>query len=86
MATSDTVSLNAPHPPRQNAIDAFAVVLPKIKAAIIKSRHDWDKHEPRMWSRAAGLSNEALTHFDLHKDLVEVCHVVAERDGSGLSE
>ncbi|GLB37624.1 hypothetical protein LshimejAT787_0406750 [Lyophyllum shimeji] len=72
MATAETVPLNDPHPPQQNAIDAFTAVQPVIKAEIIKWRRHWDQHEPRMWSRAAGISNEALTDFDLQKDLVEV--------------
>jgi hypothetical protein len=43
-----------------------------IKHEILKSRHDWNKHEPRMWSRAAHLSDHELTHFDLKQDLVLV--------------
>ncbi|RDB24770.1 hypothetical protein Hypma_007699 [Hypsizygus marmoreus] len=72
MATTETITLNAPHAPHENAIEAFTIILPTLKKAIIKSRHDWDKHEPKMWSRAAGLSNEALTKFDIKKDLVEI--------------
>ena len=47
-------------------------MLPKIKLAIISSRLDWDNHEPRMWSRASGLDDAALTSFVVEEDLVEV--------------
>ncbi|KIP10889.1 hypothetical protein PHLGIDRAFT_100464 [Phlebiopsis gigantea 11061_1 CR5-6] len=70
MASEEQISLNAPHPPRANALDAFAVVLHDIKSEIIKSRHHWDRHEPRMWARAAGLGDAELVAFDLASDLV----------------
>ncbi|TDL26233.1 hypothetical protein BD410DRAFT_742792 [Rickenella mellea] len=70
MASSEEVVLNEPHVPHGNAIEAFTHVLPAIKSAILKSRHDWDKHEPRMWARAANLSDHELVAFDLKKDLV----------------
>jgi len=54
------------------AIEAFQAVESKIKHAVVKSRRDWDKHEPRMWSRAAGITDEELTAFDVADDLVEV--------------
>lgn len=72
MADAEEVVLNAPHAPHPNAVEAFGVVLHKIKHEILKSRHDWDKHEPKMWSRVAGLSDEQLVSFTLEKDLVEV--------------
>ncbi|KAF8070646.1 hypothetical protein FPV67DRAFT_1032903 [Lyophyllum atratum] len=72
MATAETVSLNDPHPPQQNAIEAFTIARPAIRAEIIRSRRHWDQHEPRMWSRAAGVSDQELTNFDIEKDLVEV--------------
>ena len=43
-----------------------------IKAEIIKSRHHWDKHEPKMWARASGLSDNELVDFSIQKDLVQV--------------
>ncbi|KAG7098775.1 hypothetical protein E1B28_000683 [Marasmius oreades] len=72
MATIDTVSFNEPHPPRENAIEAFQNVLGDIKQAIIDSRRDWDKHEPRMWNRAQKLTDQQLVDFKLEKDLVLV--------------
>ncbi|KAI0066092.1 hypothetical protein BV25DRAFT_1849665 [Artomyces pyxidatus] len=72
MATEETVTFNAPHAPHPNALEAFHTVQHAIKAAIVKSRHDWDKHEPRMWSRAASLSDAELTTFNLNHDLVEI--------------
>ncbi|KIJ49611.1 hypothetical protein M422DRAFT_27975 [Sphaerobolus stellatus SS14] len=72
MASSETVEFNPAHKPTAHAVAAFVVALPKIKEEIKKSRHDWNKHEPAMWSRARGLSDHDLTNFDLEKDLVEV--------------
>ncbi|QRV91457.1 hypothetical protein RhiJN_19475 [Ceratobasidium sp. AG-Ba] len=72
MASSETVTFNAPHPPQARAIEAFNEVLPKIKLAVISSRNEWDIHEPRMWSRASGLSDPELSSFDIENDLVEV--------------
>jgi hypothetical protein len=51
-ATAETTNFNASHAPLQNAVEAFTIVLPEIKRAVIHSRHDWNKHEPKMWSRA----------------------------------
>jgi len=72
MASAEEVSLNAPHPPHRNAVEAFDHVLRQIKHEILHSRHDWDKHEPRMWSRAASLTDAQLTHFTIEQDLVQV--------------
>jgi hypothetical protein len=72
IASTEQVSLNQAHEPRENAIEAFNVVLHQIKSEIIKSRHDWDKHEPKMWSRASGLSDHELTNFMVERDLVLV--------------
>ena len=46
-------------------------MLAKIKSEILQSRHHWDHHEPKMWSRAAGLSDAALVDFTIEKDLIE---------------
>ncbi|CAD6978648.1 unnamed protein product [Tilletia controversa] len=72
MASASEIQLSAEHPPTPRAIAAFTAIEPKIKAQIIKSRHDWDKHEPRMWAGAEGLSDEQLTAFSAEKDLVGI--------------
>ncbi|KAI0032233.1 hypothetical protein K488DRAFT_86035 [Vararia minispora EC-137] len=72
MADAEFVEFNAPHTPHPNAIEAFNVVLHTIKSEIVKSRHHWDKHEPKMWSRAQGLTDHQLTNFTVENDLVEV--------------
>ncbi|KAG8213722.1 hypothetical protein J3R82DRAFT_10425 [Butyriboletus roseoflavus] len=72
-ASAEEVNLNAPHSPHPNAIEAFNHVLHQIKHEIVQSRHQWDKHEPKMWSRAVGLSDAELTHFAIEQDLVQVC-------------
>ncbi|KAJ3571705.1 hypothetical protein NP233_g3589 [Leucocoprinus birnbaumii] len=72
MASAEQVDFNDPHAPHANAVEAFNEVLAKIKSEIVKSRHDWDKHEPKMWSRAQGLSDHELTNFTVENDLVLV--------------
>jgi len=72
MAAADTVSLNEPHHPKPLAIEAFGHVVQKIKQEIITSRHRWNKHEPRMWSRASNISDTQLVDFTIEEDLVEV--------------
>jgi len=49
-------------------------VLPTIKSEIVKSRKHWDKHEPRMWRRAADLTDDQLVAFTIEDDLVEASH------------
>jgi len=72
MASAEEICLNATHAPHKNAIDAFNLILPTIKSEIVKSRHRWDKHDRRMWSRAAHLSDEELTSFTVEDDLVQI--------------
>lgn len=72
MASEEELFFNEAHAPHANAIEAFHTVLHDVKAAIVKSRHDWDKHEPKMWSRVSSLSDSELVGFDLSSDLVQV--------------
>ncbi|KIM69142.1 hypothetical protein SCLCIDRAFT_1208575 [Scleroderma citrinum Foug A] len=72
MASAEEVNLTPAHPPHARALEAFNHVLHEIKAAVVKSRHDWDKHEPMMWSRANRLSDHDLAGFKVEKDLVEI--------------
>ncbi|KAG9029260.1 hypothetical protein FRB95_005534 [Tulasnella sp. JGI-2019a] len=73
MASEEQVNLTPPHRPTSKAIEAFGIILPRIKEEIVKSRRDWDKHEPKMWSRATGITNHQLVgEIDLERDLVEV--------------
>ncbi|GJE92218.1 hypothetical protein PsYK624_083710 [Phanerochaete sordida] len=72
MASAEEIVLNAPHRPHANAVEAFNVVLHDIKAEILKSRHHWDRHEPKMWARAAGIADADLVAFTAERDLVEV--------------
>ena len=71
-ASAEEVNLTPAHPPHARALEAFNHVLHEIKAAVVKSRHDWDKHEPMMWSRANRLSDHDLVGFKVEKDLVEI--------------
>lgn len=43
-----------------------------IKHELIKLRHHWNKHEPRMFDRVKHLSDDVLTGWDLERDLVTV--------------
>ncbi|KAF5320679.1 hypothetical protein D9619_001999 [Psilocybe cf. subviscida] len=72
MASSEQLDFNEPHAPKQNAIDAFEALLPTLKAEIVKSRHHWKQHEPRMWARAGSLADHDLVTFSIAVDLVEV--------------
>ncbi|KAL0956373.1 hypothetical protein HGRIS_002520 [Hohenbuehelia grisea] len=72
MASKEEVIFNEPHPPAPNGIEAFNNVLATIKSEIVKSRRHWDLHEPKMWSRAAGLSDAELVAFTVENDLVEI--------------
>ncbi|EPQ57384.1 hypothetical protein GLOTRDRAFT_137719 [Gloeophyllum trabeum ATCC 11539] len=72
MASAEEIVLNDPHTPAPKAIEAFNQILPTIKSEIIKSRHHWDKHEPKMWARAADIADAVLVDFTIEKDLVQV--------------
>lgn len=58
--------------PTAEDIAVFESVDKEIKHEIRKSRHHWNKHEPRMWQRASGLTDEQLLEFSLATDLVLV--------------
>ncbi|KAF7376311.1 hypothetical protein MSAN_00046500 [Mycena sanguinolenta] len=65
MASEEQLTLSTPHAPKQHAIDAFVHVEHEIKHAILQSRHDWDKHEPKMWAHASQTSDQDLVHFTM---------------------
>ena len=54
------------------AIEAFNVVVHQIRSEIVKSRRHWDQHEPKMWSRAAGLTDAELADFNIERDLIVI--------------
>ncbi|KIY74390.1 hypothetical protein CYLTODRAFT_416229 [Cylindrobasidium torrendii FP15055 ss-10] len=72
MASEEQLNFNEAHPPQENSITAFGNCLKQIKFEIVKSRNHWDKHEPKMWRRAQGVSDEELVNFTLEDDLVLV--------------
>lgn len=78
IASKDQVNFNEPHAPAENALEAFGAVEDKIKAAIIESRHHWDKHEPRMWSRAKGVSDSDLVNFNLKVIIARITQLSVE--------
>ena len=69
-ASAEELTFNDAHSPTPKAIEAFHILSHEIKAAIIKSRHEWDLHEPKMWARAASLTDAELVHFTIQDDLV----------------
>ncbi len=71
LASVDQVDLNDMHPVTLRKSSSRRRCT-KSNTKVIKSRIDWDKHEPRMWSRASALSNEELAKFTMDEDLVEV--------------
>ncbi|EGN99812.1 hypothetical protein SERLA73DRAFT_180029 [Serpula lacrymans var. lacrymans S7.3] len=72
MASEEEVNLVAAHAPHEKAIEAFNHVLHTIKHDLIKTRHDWDKHDPRTFLRVKDLSDAQLTHFSVENDLIEI--------------
>lgn len=73
MASAEQIAFNDPHKPHPNSIEAFRIRLSDIKTAIFRSRRDWDGHEPRMWKRASGISDDQLIgDIELERDLVLV--------------
>ncbi|KAJ7268792.1 hypothetical protein B0H12DRAFT_67998 [Mycena haematopus] len=72
MASAEQLDITPPHAPKPHAIEAFVHVEHDIKHAILQSRHDWDKHEPKMWALARHTSDEDLVHFTIKDDLVIV--------------
>ncbi|KAF7981885.1 hypothetical protein HWV62_31461 [Athelia sp. TMB] len=65
MATEEDTKFTPAHAPHPAAIEAFTAVEHIIKQEIVKSRHDWDKHEPKMWARVHDLTDHQLTHFNI---------------------
>ncbi|KAJ7072087.1 hypothetical protein C8F01DRAFT_1102503 [Mycena amicta] len=72
MATIDQLDLTPEHAPHAHAIEAFEHVEHEIKQAILASRHDWNKHEPKMWSLARETSDQDLVNFTIKDDLVVI--------------
>ncbi|KAF7315439.1 hypothetical protein MIND_00058800 [Mycena indigotica] len=72
MATIDQLDLSPEHEPTAHGIEAFEKVEQEIKQAILASRRDWDKHEPKMWSLARDTSDQDLVAFTTKDDLVVI--------------
>ncbi|KAF8210491.1 hypothetical protein K438DRAFT_1916856 [Mycena galopus ATCC 62051] len=72
MASTEQLDITPPHAPTPRAIEAFVHVEHDIKRAILESRRDWDKHEPKMWALASKTSDHDLVHFTIKDDLVVV--------------
>jgi len=72
MASKEETNFNVAHAPHPNAIEAFTVVEEKLKHEVLRSRSQWNKHEPRMWAAAEGLDDKQLVAFNVAKDLVLV--------------
>jgi hypothetical protein len=73
MADANSTPLSEPHAPKPASIEAFKAAFHDIKNGFHKARHDWDEHEPEMFSRVKGFTDhELLEGVDLEKDLVQV--------------
>ncbi|KZP34732.1 hypothetical protein FIBSPDRAFT_1035708 [Athelia psychrophila] len=66
-ASEEDVKWTDTHKPNANhkAVETFAAVEHTIKHEIKVSRRDWDKHEPKMWSRVQGITDEELVAFNV---------------------
>ncbi|KAH8645482.1 hypothetical protein BX600DRAFT_519493 [Xylariales sp. PMI_506] len=63
MATAETAELSAPHHPKEASIAAFNELLPDLKRAVLKERHDSARHELPYFASAAHLADAQLTAF-----------------------
>ncbi|GAA6003599.1 hypothetical protein JCM10207_003500 [Rhodosporidiobolus poonsookiae] len=71
LATPDVLPFQ-PHAPHTNSLTAFVNLEDEIKRELVKLRHHWDKHEPRMFAPAKDIADEELTSWRLEEDLVEI--------------
>ncbi|PLW23512.1 hypothetical protein PCANC_07282 [Puccinia coronata f. sp. avenae] len=62
--------LNEPHSPNQHGLQLFENCVATIRHELVKLRHHWDKHEPRMFARAQSISDQDLCRFNIKEDLV----------------
>jgi hypothetical protein len=62
-ATAETVDLGPSHPPKEDSIDAFNIILPDLKQKLTHLRRDYNKHEPEYFAAAESLSDDQLTGF-----------------------
>ncbi|KAI0151852.1 hypothetical protein GGR57DRAFT_173968 [Xylariaceae sp. FL1272] len=63
MATADTVTLGAPHPPKDESIKAFGEVEEELKKQLLHMKHTYLKHEPEYFAAVQDLSDADLTSF-----------------------
>jgi len=74
MATESSLlkPLNEPHPPNERGVQLFQNCASTIRNELVKLRHHWDKHEPRMFARAASISDHDLCRFNIpdHLELI----------------
>ena len=83
IASEEDLTFKGPHAPHEKAIEAFRTVEKTIKHAIIASRRDWDKHEPKMWSRAKDISDEELVSFTFTRERSKHDHAKDSSRGEG---
>lgn len=72
MATEATLMkpLNEPHQPTDRGFEIFDNCSLAIRHELVKLRHHWDKHEPKMFSRAKGIPDQEFCSFNTKDDLV----------------
>ncbi|KAK0383303.1 hypothetical protein NLU13_9216 [Sarocladium strictum] len=71
MATAETVQLDAPHAPKEDAIKAFDSILPDLKKDLVHMRKERQKHEPEYFAAVDSLSDDQLADFST-KDITAV--------------
>ncbi|KAK3906820.1 hypothetical protein C8A05DRAFT_40369 [Staphylotrichum tortipilum] len=71
MATADTVKLGDPHEPKEEAINVFRQIEHELKRALVRLRHESNKHEPEYFAAVEHLSDAQLAGFGVD-DLREV--------------
>ncbi|WAQ86721.1 hypothetical protein PtA15_7A449 [Puccinia triticina] len=72
MATEATLDrpLNEAHPPNEHGLQLFEKCAATIRHELVKLRRHWDKHEPKMFSRAKSISDQEISRFNVKDDLV----------------
>ncbi|KAK4128274.1 hypothetical protein N657DRAFT_638718 [Parathielavia appendiculata] len=63
MATAETANLGDPHEPKEESIRVYKQVEHELKRSLVRTRHEYNKHEPEYFATVQHLSDAQLTGF-----------------------
>ncbi|KAK4044593.1 hypothetical protein C8A01DRAFT_31383 [Parachaetomium inaequale] len=63
MATADTVELGDPHAPKEESVRVFHQIEHELKRSLVRTRHEYNKHEPEYFAAVEHLSDAQLAGF-----------------------